>query len=241
MTSAFAAGLGLGFLVAAQVGPIWLLCARSVLRGTASIGIAIGAGAAVIDALYAALGVLGASALLEIDALRITFGVIGAAFLAYLGARTLWSAFRVRLGGEAPEEVSTPRRAFLTSLAATASNPMTIASWAAIFTAASTADLVGSGFTASALVGGVAVGTFAWFSRSRWRCRWHGGASASGCSWSSMSCRGSRCSGSPRYSAGEPSPMPECCSSRRLMTLSASADERASPLTAATKTSRPSA
>ena len=59
--------------------------------------------------------------------------------------------------------MSTPRRAFLTSLAATASNPMTIASWAAIFTAASTADLVGSGFTASALVGGVAVGTFGWF------------------------------------------------------------------------------
>jgi putative LysE/RhtB family amino acid efflux pump len=160
VTSAFAAGLGLGFLVAAQVGPIWLLCARSVLRGTASI-----------DALYAALGVLGASALLEIDALRIAFGVIGATFLAYLGAtflaylgaRTLWSAFRIRLGGEVPEEVSTPRRAFLTSLAATASNPMTIASWAAIFTAASTAELVGSGFTDSALVGGVAVGTFAWF------------------------------------------------------------------------------
>jgi arginine exporter protein ArgO len=40
---------------------------------------------------------------------------------------------------------------------------MTIASWAAIFTAASTADLVGSGFTASALIAGVAVGTFSWF------------------------------------------------------------------------------
>ncbi|MGH3141855.1 MAG: hypothetical protein ACRDO9_01790, partial [Gaiellales bacterium] len=34
---------------------------------------------------------------------------------------------------------------------------------AAIFAAASTAQLVGSGFTASALVGGVAVGTFVWF------------------------------------------------------------------------------
>jgi putative LysE/RhtB family amino acid efflux pump len=163
MSSAFAAGFGLGFLVAAQVGPIWLLCARSVLRGTAWIGIAIGAGAAIIDALYAALGVLGANALLEIDALRVTLGILGAGFLAYLGARTLWSAFRVRLGGEVADEVSTPRRAFMTSLAATASNPMTIASWAAIFTAASTADLVGSGFTASALVAGVAVGTFTWF------------------------------------------------------------------------------
>jgi putative LysE/RhtB family amino acid efflux pump len=163
MSSAFFAGFGLGFLVAMQVGPIWVLCARSVLRGTAVVGIAIGAGAAVIDALYAGLGVAGASALLEIDALRITLGLLGAAFLAFLGARTFWSAFRVRLGGESDEEVASPRRAFLTSLAATASNPMTIASWAAIFTAASTADLVGSGFTASALIVGVAVGTFSWF------------------------------------------------------------------------------
>ncbi len=163
MPSAFAAGLGLGFLVAMQVGPIWVFCARSVLRGTAAVGIAIGAGAAIIDALYAGLGVAGASALLEIDALRIALGLAGAAFLAFLGARTFWSAFRVRLGGESEEEVSSPRRAFLTSLAATASNPMTIASWAAIFTAASTAELVGSGFTASALIAGVAVGTFSWF------------------------------------------------------------------------------
>jgi putative LysE/RhtB family amino acid efflux pump len=163
MTSALAAGFGLGFLVAAQVGPIWLLCARSVLRGSALVGIAIGAGAALIDALYAALGVAGASALLEIDVLRIALGVLGAGFLVFLGARTLWSAFRIRLGGETAEEVSSPRRAFVTSLAATASNPLTIASWAAVFTAASTADLVGSGFTASALVAGVAIGTFAWF------------------------------------------------------------------------------
>jgi len=163
MTSAAAAGFGLGFLVAMQVGPIWVFCARSVLRGTAAVGIAIGAGAAVIDALYAGLGVAGASALLEIDALRIALGLVGAAFLAFLGARTFWSAFRVRLGGESEEEVASPRRAFLTSLAATASNPMTIASWAAIFTAASTADLVGSGFTESALIAGVALGTFSWF------------------------------------------------------------------------------
>ncbi len=163
MSSAFAAGFGLGFLVAAQVGPIWLLCARSVLRGTALVGIAIGAGAALIDALYAGLGVAGASALLQIDVLRIALGVLGAGFLAFLGARTLWSAFRIRLGGETSEEVSSPRRAFLTSLAATASNPLTIASWAAIFSAASTAELVGSGFTASALVAGVAAGTFIWF------------------------------------------------------------------------------
>jgi putative LysE/RhtB family amino acid efflux pump len=163
MMAALAAGVGLGFLVAAQVGPIWLLCARSVLRGTARVGIAIGAGAAVIDALYAALGALGASALLEVDVLRIALGILGVGVLAFLGGRTLWSAFRVRLGGEALDEVSSPRRAFVTSVAATASNPLTIASWAAVFTAASTADLVSSASGATALVIGVGIGTLTWF------------------------------------------------------------------------------
>jgi putative LysE/RhtB family amino acid efflux pump len=160
---ALLAGFGLGFLVGAQVGPIWLLCVRSTLRFGLAVGAAIGAGAAVVDTLYAAAGVAGASALLEIDALRITLGVAGAGVLAWLGLRSLWSAFRIRLGGEALEEVGSPRRAFATSLAATASNPLTIASWAAIFSAASTADLVDSTSSTLALLTGVGAGSLAWF------------------------------------------------------------------------------
>jgi putative LysE/RhtB family amino acid efflux pump len=164
VAGALAAGLGLGFLTAAQVGPIWLLCLRSTLRGGFRVGVAIGAGAAVIDVLYAALGVAGASRLLEIDPLRIAFGLAGALVLALLGLKTLWSAFRVRLGGEAAEEVASPRRAFVTSLGATASNPMTIAAWAAIFSAASTASVVGSSRAAAlVLLAGVCAGSFAWF------------------------------------------------------------------------------
>src|SRR5829696_3367680 len=52
MTS-LAVGFGLGFFVGAQPGPVSLLCIRSVLRGALASGIAIGAGAAVIDLLYA--------------------------------------------------------------------------------------------------------------------------------------------------------------------------------------------
>ena len=164
MAAALAAGLGLGFVTAAQVGPIWLLCLRSTLRGGFRIGVAIGAGAAVVDMVYAALGVAGASRLLEIDPLRVALGVAGAVVLALLGLRTLWSAFRIRLGGETAEEVASPRRAFVTSLGATASNPMTIAAWAAIFTAASTASVVESSRAAAlVLVGAVCVGSFVWF------------------------------------------------------------------------------
>jgi len=164
MAGALAAGLGLGFITAAQVGPIWLLCLRSTLRSGFRVGVAIGAGAAVIDMVYAALGVAGASRLLEIDPLRVAFGLIGAAVLALIGLRTLASAFRIRLGGEAEEEVASPRRAFVTSLGATASNPMTIAAWAAIFSAASTASVVSSSRAAAlVLVVAVCAGSFVWF------------------------------------------------------------------------------
>jgi putative LysE/RhtB family amino acid efflux pump len=131
-----ALGFGLGFVVAAAIGPISLLCIRTVLRGALGAGVAIGAGAATVDALYALLGALGAGKLLEIDALQVALGLTGAVVLVLLGARTLWSAFRVRLGGESTEEVSSPGRAYLTALAATASNPSTILSWAAVFAAA---------------------------------------------------------------------------------------------------------
>lgn len=163
MAAAFAAGFGLGFVVAAQIGPISLLCIRSVLRGRFAVGVAIGFGAAVIDALYAGLGAAGASALLQIDPVRLTLGIVGACALAVIGLRTLHSAFRVRLGGESTDEVASPRRAFLTSLGATASNPLTIASWAAAFSAASTAALAGSASTAAVLVAGVGTGTATWF------------------------------------------------------------------------------
>jgi putative LysE/RhtB family amino acid efflux pump len=163
MPAAFAAGFVLGFVVAAQIGPISLLCIRSVLRGRFVVGVAIGAGAAAIDALYAALGAAGATALLQIDPVRLALGIVGACVLAAIGLRTLHSAFRVRLGGESRDEVASPRRAFLTSLGATASNPLTIASWAAAFSAASTAALAGSAPTAAVLVAGVAIGTLTWF------------------------------------------------------------------------------
>jgi putative LysE/RhtB family amino acid efflux pump len=160
-------GFGLGLFVGAQPGPVSLLCVRSVLRGAFHTGVAIGAGAALIDLLYASLGLAGAASLLEIDALRVVLGIAGALVLGVIGARTLWAAFRVRLGGETTEELATPRRAFTTALAATASNPLTIATWAAIFGAASAAavgDAANSAAGAAMMLGGVALGTLAAFS-----------------------------------------------------------------------------
>ena len=155
-------GFGLGFFVALQLGPMSLLLIRSTLRAGWAVGLAIGAGIALIDALYAAAGAAGAAPLLAFEPVRTGLGLLGAVVLVVLGARTLWSAFRVRHGGEADAEVATPRRAFLTALAGTASNPSTIASWAAIFAAASVAGAAGSSGGAALLVAGVGIGSLTW-------------------------------------------------------------------------------
>jgi putative LysE/RhtB family amino acid efflux pump len=163
MASAFLLGLGLGAFVAAQVGPVSLLLVRSVLRHGRSVGFAIGAAAATVDALYAALGVAGVAPLLAVSWLQLALGLVGGGVLVVIGLRTLWSAWRVRLGGEDDSEVASPRRAFLTAFAATASNPLTILSWAAIFAAASTAGAARTAPGAVALLLGVGTGSFAWF------------------------------------------------------------------------------
>ena len=156
-------GFGLGFFVALQLGPISLFMIRSTLRGGLWIGLSIGAGIALIDALYATLGVAGAAPLVSIGPVRVVLGLVGGAVLVVLGLRTLYSAFRVRSGGETELEVSSRRRAFATALIATASNPLTIVSWAAIFAGATAAAAAGTAGGAALLVMGVAAGSATWF------------------------------------------------------------------------------
>ena len=155
-------GFGLGFLVALQLGPMSLFLIRSTLRAGWRVGLAVGAGIAAVDGLYAAAGSAGIAPLLGVRPVRLALGLVGAAVLLWLGARTLSTAFRVRLGTEGRTEVATPRRAFLTALGGTASNPSTILSWAAIFAAASTAGAATTTAQAILLVIGVTVGSLSW-------------------------------------------------------------------------------
>jgi putative LysE/RhtB family amino acid efflux pump len=152
---AIAIGFGLGALVAAQVGPMSLFLVRGTLRGGLRTGLAIGAGIACVDALYAAAGAAGAAPLLTVDPLRVLLGAIGAVVLLVLGVRTVMTALRVRTGFEVVDDVAVPRRAFASAVAGTASNPLTIASWAAIFAAAS----AGADAAAVPLVAGVGIGS----------------------------------------------------------------------------------
>lgn len=148
-------GAGLGFLVALQLGPMSLFLVRSTLRTGLLTGLGVGAGIAVIDALYAAAGAAGAAPLLLVDPVRMALGIVGAGVIGWLGIRTLWAAWHVRAGLDG-DAAASPWTAFRTSLGATASNPATIVSWAAIFSAAS------PGQQPVPLVLGVGLGSLAW-------------------------------------------------------------------------------
>jgi putative LysE/RhtB family amino acid efflux pump len=164
MAALLLSGLGLGLLLAAQVGPVTLLIVRSVLRGGRALAVALAMAVAVaaIDLLYAALGLAGVGRLLDTHGLRLALGLVSAAVLVAIGVRTVRTGLRARLGLEEEVEVVAPRRAFTTAVAATALNPLTIALWTVSFPAAAP-DVSGSAGRAAVLLLGVSLGTLTWY------------------------------------------------------------------------------
>lgn len=158
-------GYGLGLLLAAQVGPVTLLIVRSVLRGgrALAVGLAMACAVVLIDLGYAIVGLAGVGGLLNGGSLRVWFGLLSAAVLIGIGMRTLWIGWRARVGLESDHEVVAPSRAFLTAVAATALNPLTIALWTVSFPAAAPVEATGSTGGAAVLLLGVGLGTLTWY------------------------------------------------------------------------------
>jgi threonine/homoserine/homoserine lactone efflux protein len=97
--SVFARGFGLGFSIAAVLGPIGVLCLRRSLVSGFGLAFISGLGAATADATYAAVAAFGVSAVatLLVDQ-RFWFRLVGGAFLVYLGQAALRS--RVSIDGD---------------------------------------------------------------------------------------------------------------------------------------------
>ena len=148
-------GFGLGFFVALQLGPMSLFLARSSLRGGLPAGLGVGAGIATVDGLYAAAGAAGATAVLQISSVQTALGLVGAAAIGWLGLRSLRAAQHASVTTD-DRAAAAAWPAFRTSVAATAANPMTILSWAAIFSAVPTDT------QPVLLVLGVFVGSLSW-------------------------------------------------------------------------------
>ncbi len=155
----FLKGLLFGFLLAATVGPMWVLCFRRTLALGPLAGFVSGMGIAVADGLYGTVAAFGLTAISGF-LLRHSFwiGSAGAIFLLYLGVKTL-------LAKPAPEgrseEKTSHSKAFLSTLGLTLANPPTILAFAAIFAGL---GLVSSDYATAALVVlGVFLGSASWW------------------------------------------------------------------------------
>jgi threonine/homoserine/homoserine lactone efflux protein len=125
-------GMLLGFAIAAPVGPIGVLVIRRTLATGPRAGLVSGLGAATADAGYSLIVVLGFAALtrpllVHADHWRLAGGI----FLCGFGVRTLLARPAYAGGVEAP--VARLWSAYLTTLALTVTNPLTILSFAAAF------------------------------------------------------------------------------------------------------------
>jgi threonine/homoserine/homoserine lactone efflux protein len=156
----FLKGLAFGFILAATVGPMWVLCFRRTVAAGALNGLVSGMGIAVADGLYGAVAAFGLTAISGfLLGHAFTIGLVGAAFLVYLGVKTLMAQpieMRADVGDAGL------LKAFLSTLGLTLTNPPTILAFAAIFAGlglASTAD-----YSAAALITlGVFLGSAAWW------------------------------------------------------------------------------
>jgi len=153
-------GLAFGFILAATVGPMWVLCLRRTLASGALAGLVSGMGIAVADGFYGAVAAFGLTAISGfLLAHSFWIGLLGAIFLIYLGVKTLMARPEVQQGEE--KQLSLPA-AFLSTLGLTLTNPPTILAFAAIFAGlglASTSDYA----AAAVIVAAVFIGSALWW------------------------------------------------------------------------------
>ena len=156
----FLKGLAFGFLLAATVGPMWILCFRRTIASGALAGFVSGMGIAVADGLYGAIAAFGLTAISGLLlSYRFWVGLVGAAFLVYLGIKALIGA----PPAASPEEKTTGLlKAFLSTLGLTLTNPPTILAFVAIFAGLGLASSADYG-AASLIVLGVFLGSAAWW------------------------------------------------------------------------------
>jgi len=156
----FVKGLLFGFLLAATVGPMWVLCFRRTVEHGALAGLASGMGIAVADGIYGAVAAFGLTAISGfLVGQSFWLGLIGGIFLIYLGIRSLLA--KPVLAHETRQEHAGLAADFLSTLGLTLANPPTILAFVAIFAGL---GLAASDFGGAALVVlGVFLGSAFWW------------------------------------------------------------------------------
>lgn len=163
LTSVFLKGLLVGFLIAAPVGPINVLCVRRTIMHGRLVGLVSGLGAAAADTVFGGIAAFGLSFVYQLLLTeRLWLGLGGAALLVMIGIRTLFA--------EPPRPTETPDPTnlvgdFTSTFFLTLTNPVTILSFLAAFAAVGVAAEPGEpiGLDDWVLVLGVFFGAATWW------------------------------------------------------------------------------
>jgi len=160
-TSFLLQGFVIGFSIAAPVGPIGVLCIRRTLAKGRAYGFTSGLGAATADAIYGCIAGFGLTLISELlIAQQVWLRLIGGVFLCYLGLKTL-------LSKPAKQPASVKGRGlmgdYMSMFLLTATNPVTILSFAAIFAGLGLGSGGGNYVSATLLVLGVFTGSTLWW------------------------------------------------------------------------------
>lgn len=153
---ALLSGFGFGFIIAAPVGPMSLLCMNRTLRYGLPAGLATGAGIALADASYALVTAFGFRMATEFTSdYSLLLKLLGSLFIGYLGIKGL----RTEIAEDKAEtERSGVFYSMCSSFLLTLANPATILSFIAL-----SASLGGKIGGSSVLPAGIALGSFCWW------------------------------------------------------------------------------
>ncbi len=157
----FLKGVAAGFVIAAPVGPVGVLCVRRTLARGVGAGYATGLGAAIADTFY---GIIAAYGLTFITGLLLDnqfwFRLIGGGVLCVLAVKTF-------LIGPAERRTSaseTMAGDFLSALVITGTNPVTLVAFGMVFAAIGVVAAGEELKWVEALIFGVFVGSSLWWS-----------------------------------------------------------------------------
>ena len=153
-------GLAAGFIIAAPVGPVNVLCIQRSLEKGWKSGLISGVGAALVDTLYGGIAGFGISLVIQF-LLREQFWIrlIGGILLIFLGAALYFEKPRSL---KHDEKDSSPHSDLVSAFLLTATNPTTVLSFLAVLA------MLGLGrqrplWQTSLLVGGIFCGSMTWW------------------------------------------------------------------------------
>ncbi len=158
----FLKGIILGFVIAAPVGPIGILCVRRTLTHGRRAGFFSGMGAATADSLYGFIAAFGLTFIADfLVGHQVWLRLAGGALLCFIGVRTFVAVPEER--ERLPKSAARFAGMYTSTLFLTLTNPMTIFSFAAVFAGFGLAGARGSVVSAGTLILGVFLGSALWW------------------------------------------------------------------------------